>query len=279
MLLFILSWLCTSGASASQSPPWTNPNPVGNHFPAPTDPDATFTPGTPDGCDPMTFLREHAQGDALNNYFSSPDNLSGPKSTIKKFFNGHPLSFGGGKILFPVGVGKTDASRLIAVFEFEKKMSRATTSGAEDQQDFQYCTSYFNEGNTAAQQDFQFHYIPTDLKGRFKNPNDPKNAEKLLKTRQAFNAAFADLLPRFLECEETFGYYAFGCQSAFERTPTLLAMLLKEAGCSTENSVFIADMILGSNTIPVETRKAIVSQTPLDPADQHAVWNLLFGTN
>jgi hypothetical protein len=260
---------------------WINPNvptrlPIiqPSNYPKWTDTGAMLTPGTPASCDPHVFIPQFAKGNALDDYFSSNEDDRDPSRQLKDFFNGHPIRFPSGKILFPVGVGKvkasdgSHASRLEDLFFYEKKKSATNEdSGAE-----QFCTTYLNEGNKDAQANFQWIFIPVADKGKTTDPARVAEASKI------YNDTFNQLIERLVDCEGKFGYYAFGCQSAFERTPTILGMILKELGCSTENSVFIADMLLGRNDIPLETRQMIVDQTPINSALQKKLQQMLWAT-
>jgi hypothetical protein len=259
---------------------WVNPNvpkrwPIlqPSNYPKWTDPDSVLTPGTPASCDPHSFLAQFAKGDALDDFFASGEG-NNQSETLKDFFNGHPIRFPSGNILFPVGVGKVKseqgdhAARLENLFLFEKKKS----SPLESSDALQFCTTYLNEGNKDAQNEFQWIFIPVADKGKTTEP------KRVVETAQVYDDVFSKMLVRLVDCEDKFDYYAFGCQSAFERTPTVLGMILKELGCSTDNSVFIADMLLGRNDIPLETRKAVVDQTPVDPVMQKKLQDLFWGT-
>lgn len=280
----VLAAVCSTsvGANAGTAPDWTNPNvpfrfPIFEpaHYPKWTDADAVWTPGTPAACDPKTFIPTFAKGDALNDFFASPLNSANePPFVLKDFYNGHPIGFPTGNVLFPVGVGKVKAyqgdgaRRLQDMFMYMVSKSPSV----EDIGTYQACTSYFNNANKDAEEAFQWIPIPVDMKGK---TTDPK---RVAEAAAFFARSFSTMLPRLIDCEEKFGYFAFGCQSAFERGPTLLGMVLKELGCSTANSVFIADMLQGRNDIPLSTRKAIVDQTPIDPLAQKALQALFFGT-
>lgn len=263
---------------------WINPNVPSRipfiqpaNYPNWTDEGVKHTPGTPNFCDPTSFLEQFSKGNALAPFFQSNQAREDGVSDLKPLFNGHPIAFPSGNILFPVGVGRVkeiegSGSKLLRdIFDFEK--SKADQSGFDSVQDdpsLQNCTTYLNQGNQDAQRDFQWLFIPVDMKGKTTDP------AKVAETAKVYDDVFLKVLPRMLQCEEKFHYYAFGCQSAFERTPTILAMFLKELGCSTKNSVFIADMQLGRNDIPLETRSAIVEQTPIDPATQKELQRLFF---
>jgi hypothetical protein len=139
-----------------------------------------------------------------------------------------------------LGVGN---SKFASVKQLAAKYSSST---AEDG----YCTWYFNDGNTEAQNAFNWHYVP--------RPNsDPKKA---VKDYAVLMNEFDTSKNNFVRCAETRGYLAMGCDGMKHRGPSVFAMLLTYSGCSAKSAVDIANAVWGTNTISTESRIALANE-------------------
>ncbi len=158
-------------------------------------------------------------------------------------------------ILAGLGVGESPASEV-------KDMAREWGgAGAKDN----YCTWYYNEGNTEAEQNFSWKSLPK-----------PDNKSK---TEDIYTQTFLKHITGMAQCLREHHYVALGCNGMRHRGPTIFGMLLAFGGCSAKNANAIVNQVWGLNGVPFEARLKMIQRAEemgnADPEAQRILQEVL----
>lgn len=127
--------------------------------------------------------------------------------------------------------------------------------------DKKFCTWYLNEGNKHAEEIFHHKYLPGPYMAIL----------EIFRTTKGIARDYEERLTPFagamIDCAESYGYVAAGCDGQFHRGPSEFAWFLGLSGCTAQSALDIANKVFGTNHVPKRTRKAI-AQKGVDLGDR-----------